>query len=120
MEENLEEGAKDEHPHLPHVEDVNLDGYPDLLLGSYWSNDGAFLGSANGYSTTNFESFNQAYIYDIAGGDLNDDGLYDLVTCQYLNDSGNSYETSSSIYWNSINGFNNNFITTLETYGCNL
>jgi hypothetical protein len=100
------------------VEDVNLDGYPDILMGSYWSNDGAYLGSASGYSTNNFDSFNQSYIYDIAGADLNDDGLYDMVTCQYLNNSGNSYDTSSSIYWNSINGFNNNFITALETYGC--
>ena len=100
------------------VEDVNLDGYPDLLLGSYYSNDGAYLGSANGYSANNFDDFNQAYIYDVAGGDLNGDGLYDMVTCQYLNDAGNSYDTSSAIYWNGFTGFSNTFITALQTYGC--
>ena len=95
-----------------------MDGYPDLLLGSYYSNDGAYLGSANGYSANNFDDFNQAYIYDVAGGDLNGDGLYDMVTCQYLNDAGNSYDTSSAIYWNGITGFSNTFITALQTYGC--
>ena len=100
------------------VEDVDLDGYPDILLGSYYSEDGVLLGSANGYSTNNFESFNQSYIFDLAGADLNYDGLYDLVTCQYQNDAANSYDTSSAIYWNGITGFSNTFITSLQTYGC--
>ena len=100
------------------VEDVNLDGYPDILLGSYYSNDGVFLGSANGYSSSNFEGFNQAYVYDLAGGDLNDDGLYDLVTCQYVNSAGNSYDANSAIFWNGISGFSGTFITSLPTYGC--
>ena len=100
------------------VEDVNLDGYPDLLLGSYYSSDGVYLGSANGYSTTTFESFNQSYVYDLASADLNNDGLYDLVTCQYANNAGNSYDSSSAIYWNGVSGFSNTFITSLPTYGC--
>ena len=100
------------------VEDVNLDGYPDILLGSYYSSDGAYLGSANGYSTTDFEGFNQPNIYDIASADLNNDGLYDLITCQYVNDANNSYDTISAIYWNTISGFSATFRTNLPTYGC--
>ena len=100
------------------LEDIDLDGYPDILLGSYYKEDGAAFGFCQWVFNQQFESFNQSYIFDLAGADLNNDGLYDLVTCQYQNDAANSYDTNSAIYWNGITGFSNTFITSLQTYGC--
>ena len=100
------------------VEDVNHDGYPDVILGSYWSSSGIYYGSANGYSSSNFDSYYQQSSFDSAAADLNNDGLVDIVSCPHQDMNYNYSGAAPRVYWNTGNGFWDGYMTVLEAEGC--
>ena len=100
------------------IEDVNLDGYSDILFGSNASPSGVVWGGLSGYSMNNFDGVNQLHTADVAATDLNGDGLYDLVTCKTLDDNGIDFSDVSTIYWNSPSGISSVNATSLEVDGC--
>ena len=114
---NLQEMLYIDYTLHANLKDVNSDGYPDILLGSYYSPSGVYYGSANGYSASYFDSYYQLASYDTDAADLNNDGLVDAVSCPYVNSSSYS-STQPKIFWNTGNGYSDGYATTLEANGC--
>ena len=80
--------------------DINADGRTDLIVGSWdatsgtdhlyvFYNDGAYPSSVSGYDIISAgESATDEYTTDITAGDLNADGIQDLVVSAHLYPSG--------------------------------
>lgn len=104
------------------AEDLNNDGYPDLVLTSSRSDAAGtnstsfatiFWGSAAGFNASNMTRLPAFGPVGVAAADLNGDGRKDLVIANNYN--GTSYQINSTIYWNSASGFNADNKTGLPT-----
>ncbi len=96
--------------------DVNGDGYDDVIVGAPWADAGeeregaafVFLGSATGIAAGSSDNAyarlesNQAFAYfgvDVAGGgDVNGDGLADVLIAADLYDVGEAAEGAAFVY----------------------
>ncbi|ACT94361.1 FG-GAP-like repeat-containing protein [Dyadobacter fermentans] len=120
--------------------DVNGDGFGDVIVGAPMydkneNNEGAafvYHGSGAGLNavpTTTLES-NQPEAnlgqYVAAAGDVNNDGLSDVITGAPLYDKGQSNEGAAFVYHGTLAGISNVPITTLESnqidaqFGCSV
>ena len=102
------------------AEDLDADGYPDLVFGSHYGTSYAsssmiYWGSSAGYSDGDRTELETTGVYDLLIEDLDDDGWWDLVFASYY--TGSSYGTSSLVYWGSSAGFSATDRTALSTYG---
>jgi len=102
------------------VEDVDEDGYQDLLVvnyysgSSYYTNSYLYWGSATGYSTTSREDLVTygAIVADI--GDFDGDGDKDIAFGQYY---PGTYSGYSYVYYGSGRGFSSGDMSSLPTSG---
>jgi hypothetical protein len=97
-------------------DDLNCDGYPDLVLPGYyvaydwWDGSGGFgdvptyiyYGSATGYSTSDRDEVLIDGASKAASADFDGDGYMDLVIASYYNDD---YETDSYVLYGSATGY---------------
>lgn len=103
------------------VEDLNDDGYPDVVLanhtasGTYEINSWVYWGSASGYSTSNRMNLPTNGAMWVVASDLDVDGFTDLVFAGYRDDT--SYTTSSVVYWGSSSGFSSGDSDEITTNG---
>jgi hypothetical protein len=104
------------------VEDLDADGWLDLVFATYWdstlgytSSSYVYWGSSAGYSTTDRTALPTSGAWKSATADLNADGHTDLVFCSYHN---GSYAINSPIYWGSAAGYSSGSVTNLPTLGC--
>ncbi|KAF5418272.1 MAG: hypothetical protein C5S49_01955 [Candidatus Methanogaster sp.] len=110
--------------------DVNDDGYDDVIVGAYGSNDGSndagkayvYLGSASGPSTTVSWTATGAALKDYFGysvasaGDVNGDGYVDIIVGAYGNSDARSNAGKAHVYLGSASGLNT---TASWTATCN-
>jgi len=112
------------------VADLNLDGFPDIVLANEFNgtktelNSFIYWGSKNGYSVHQQTRLPTMGATAVAIADLNGDGFPDLVFAS----SGSSYQFSkaggdytflrpaSDIYWGSAAGYSSNSVSQLLTY----
>ena len=89
----------------PCVEDINEDGYPDILLPLYYSSSGyqltsyLYWGSSMGYDSSNRTELEANGPFGCLIEDIDQDGFIDLYLPSY---AGGTYE--SYIYWGSSTG----------------
>ncbi|MFI5171671.1 MAG: FG-GAP-like repeat-containing protein, partial [Chitinophagales bacterium] len=109
--------------------DLNNDGYPDVIVGSYWANDDfthegwvyIYLGSATGLNLTPSQILqgNQSSAHFgssvSGGGDVNADGYDDVIVGAYLYDNGQADEGAAFIYYGYPGGVYTAPATMLES-----
>ena len=106
------------------VEDLDGDGYADVVFANYASTTSTntdsyiYWGSASGWSSADRTSLATNGARAVASDDLDDDGLADLVFCNYYSTSGSTYSTNSYVYWGSAAGYSASDRTSLATKGC--
>ncbi|MCP4809296.1 MAG: hypothetical protein GY913_12040 [Proteobacteria bacterium] len=85
------------------ADDLDGDGYTDLVLGTYYDGSGytgdsvVYYGSATGFDASAGEELDSNSVVKQATGDLNGDGYTDLVLCSYY---GSTY-----VHYGSASGF---------------
>jgi len=96
------------------VQDLNEDGYKDIVFSSYSSNNDPsiiYWGSASGFSTENTLELPTRRSLGVEAGDLNEDGFIDLVFNNYnMDPDGNYY---AYIYWGYEEGYSPAMVTKL-------
>lgn len=72
--------AKEDNYHLSDVADLNRDGYPDLVISSYWNNGfKIYYGKGNNLFTEGVFMHTGVHGRDIKCVDINKDGYMDIV-----------------------------------------
>ncbi len=103
------------------VADLNLDGYPDVVLaGCDFNNTRIFNGGPDGPSPTQFVDLmgSNSVVTSIGVADFNRDGYLDLLTAGLVYDTRpETLAKSSFIYYGSKDGFSNSRAESLESYG---
>jgi hypothetical protein len=103
------------------VEDLNADGYPDVVLGSYYDGDYTtvsyvYWGGATGFSTAARQSLTSTYgVYDTITEDLDRDGFPELIFADFR--SGTSSYGYSQVWWGSSGGYSASDLSALPTSG---
>lgn len=103
--------------------DTNLDGYPELIMGSYREGTGTdyvttaydYVNTAGTFSTGSRTSFSVTGNSEHAVGDLNNDGYPEIVFINRY--SGSTFNTNSTIYWGASTGYSSSNTTSLPTSG---
>ena len=99
-------------------EDLNCDGWPDLVFPEYRDNAGyapestVYYGSASGFSTTDSLDLVTTGASGVVADDIDGDGYVDLFFTSYYD--GN-YVTDSRIYWGSAAGHSTSDVTDLPS-----
>ncbi|HJN77877.1 MAG TPA: MopE-related protein [Myxococcota bacterium] len=101
------------------IEDLDLDGYEDLVFASYYNSGYStdsyvYYGSATGFSTSNRTDLETYGARKSVAEDLDQDGYIDLVFAEYWDGSSNP---DSTIYWGSSSGYSTSDTTDLSTEG---
>ncbi|MFM7201891.1 MAG: MopE-related protein [Myxococcota bacterium] len=106
---------------LPHV-DLNLDGWPDLVVANHYSSSTAYAtnsrvywGSSRGPTATNFTDLPTIGPMVPCVADFNKDGYQDVAFASYYN--GSSYISTSYLYFGSSSGFSTTRRTSFPTSG---
>ena len=106
------------------VEDVDQDGYQDVILANYCGNASCssttstsyiYWGSSSGYSSSDRTSLATVGAYSACVGDLDADGYNEVIFSSHY--TGSSYSTNSTIFWGSTSGWSASDKTSLPTYG---
>jgi len=103
------------------IEDLDGDGYPDLVFANYRTSSSydisslVYWGSASGYAESDVTELPTHGAFDVEVQDLNDDGYLDLVFANYYEDS--SYSTDSYVYWGEAGGYSSSNYDALPTLG---
>ena len=101
-------------------DDLNCDGWPDIVFAEYYDNSTyvvdstVYYGSASGYSAADSLDLTTTGASGVAADDLDGDGYVDLVFSSYYD--GN-YVTDSRVYWGSASGHSTSDVTDLYTVG---
>jgi hypothetical protein len=97
------------------LDDINADGYPDIIFSQFSQVSYIYWGSAKGYSSTNRLELSTIYAEAASVADLDKDGYKDIV---FSNNGGfGNWDIDSYIYWGSASGYSTNDRTTLPTHG---
>ena len=104
----------------PEVQDIDGDGYLDILLishydGNYSTDSHIYWGSPAGYSSSDKTDLAGLGAIDVCIEDLDSDGYKDIVLANYQN-SGD-YTIDSYIYWGSSSGYSTSDRTDVPTAG---
>ncbi|MCB9744752.1 MAG: VCBS repeat-containing protein [Alphaproteobacteria bacterium] len=89
-------------------DDLNCDGYPDIILPNYRDNSGysidsyVYYGSASGYSSSSRDDLPTQGVHTAHAHDFNGDGYMDILFVNYYD--GN-YTTDSYVYYGSASGY---------------
>lgn len=103
------------------ISDLNHDGFLDLVLSNYMSENTRSLplfiywGSANGFSNTNRTDLPAESSCGVQTLDLNHDGYPEIIIHNHLKDG--VHTINSYIYWNGPQGFDKNRRTELPNFG---
>ena len=102
------------------VEDVDDDGYKDLLVVNYYDGSSRYIdsylywGSSTGYSSGNREDLQTYGALRAEIADLDLDGYQDIAFAQYY---PGSYSGSSYVYYGSSKGYSSGSMDSLATVG---
>ena len=101
------------------LEDLDQDGYVDLVVPSSWDDTSANVTTSQIYwgSTSGFCDLNETTLPTLAplwasAGDLDEDGYIDLV---FPSASYETYASESYIYWGSASGYSSGSVTAFAT-----
>jgi hypothetical protein len=101
--------------------DLNADGYADLVVACYrddssiYTRSWVFWGSMDGLSGDDTTALDSSGTRDVEVADLDGDGWLDLTFGSYY--GTDSYDSESTIYWGSMDGFSAEDTTSLPTTG---
>jgi hypothetical protein len=96
-------GRADEHQLGAIATDINLDGWPDLVMGRYWFENpaGLQLNPDSPFIRHSYFTASGAEIHDIGAADINNDGRKDIIA--YCQNEGNGtlrlYNTEDPENW---------------------
>jgi len=102
--------------------DLNCDGWPDIVFAQtdldedYDYVSRIYLGSADGYSSENYQELPTLGAMGVDAGDLDGDGYLDLVFASVQD--GEEREVDSLVYYGSAKGFDEQSRVELPTIGC--
>ena len=107
------------------IADLNGDGYLDIVFGNYMHNyrpdQPAYIywGSVQGFRKTSRTELPAYLAGGVAVGDLNGDGLQEVVLANHGDESGETWgfahHLESYIYWGNLNGYDISRRTSIPT-----
>ncbi len=106
-------------PYYALAEDLDGDGYNDIVLANYNGGSTAdsyiYWGTVSGFVSSNSTSLSNNGAIEARASDLDGDGYTDLVFCNHY---GGSYSVNSHVYYGAATGFSSTNREDVPTYGC--
>jgi hypothetical protein len=101
------------------VEDLDGDGYLDIVITNYFDGDREnpsyiYWGSASGYSDTDRDEILTPGANGLTVADVDEDGWFEIIISSYYY---GGWATESHIWWGSVSGYSDSDRTALPTYG---